>query len=35
MIVSLKKFQAMILDKHKHDYSSDTIKFDEKRSDPF
>ena len=30
MIVNPEKFQAIILDKQKHDYSNETIKFDEK-----
>ena len=30
MIVKPEKFQAIILDKQKHDYSNETIKFDEK-----
>ena len=30
MIVKPEKFQAIILDKQKHDYSNETIKFDKK-----
>ena len=30
MIVNPEKFQAIILDKQKHDYSNETIKFDNK-----
>ena len=30
MIVDPEKFQAIILDKQKHDYSNETIKFDNK-----
>ena len=30
MIVNQEKFQAIILDKQKHDYSHETIKFDNK-----
>ena len=30
MIVNPEKFQAFILDKQKHDYSNETIKFDNK-----
>ena len=30
MIVNQEKFQAIILDKQKHDYSIETIKFDNK-----
>ena len=30
MIVNLEKFQAIILDKQKHGYSNETIKFDNK-----
>ena len=30
MIVGPEKFQAFILDKQKHDYSNETIKFDNK-----
>ena len=30
MIVNPKKFQAIILDKQKHDYGNDTVKFDNK-----
>ena len=30
MIVNQEKFQAIILDKQKHDYSNETIKFDNK-----
>ena len=30
MIVNPEKFQEIILDKHKHDYSNETTKFDNK-----
>ena len=30
MIVNQQKFQAIILHKQKHDYSNETIKFDNK-----
>ena len=33
MIVNLEQFQAIILDKQKHDYSNETIKFNNKSVD--
>ena len=34
MIVDPEKFQAIILDKQKYDYSNETIKFDNKTVEP-